>query len=161
VELPDLDPYRDIELLALWSAVMRKLHDRGVIRSSNNPVGDYCEGLVAAHFDVDVQPPSTKGYDVLASGVRYQVKGRRTTPRSKPSHYSPIRDLEDRQFDYVIAVHLDEDFAVSASYLVTWEAVKRLSQPSAHLRGVRLPFIRGARVHEDGVSEINLKLPVA
>jgi hypothetical protein len=44
---------------------------------------------------------------------------------------------------------------------VTWEAVKRLAQPTPHLRGVRLPFIRGARVHEDRVSEITLKLPVA
>ena len=71
---------------------MSTLQDRDVIRSANNPVETFCEGLVAKHFGVAVETQSTKGYDVLADGVRYQVKGG-DHPRSRPSHYSPIRNI--------------------------------------------------------------------
>jgi hypothetical protein len=117
VELPELTGYTDDgELLRLWARVMSALHDRGVIRSANNPVGDLCDGLVAKHFGVAVETQSTKGYDVFVDGVRYQVKGRRTTPRSKPSHYSPIRNIDAHEFDFVLAVHLDEDFEVTDAW---------------------------------------------
>jgi hypothetical protein len=151
MSLPSLDRYDDAELLRLWAAVMRTLHNRGVIRSSNNPVGDFCEGLVAAHFGVRTEPQSTRGFDVAADGVRYEVKGRRTTSRSRPTHYSAIRDIDAAQFDFLIAVHLTEDFEVAETWKVSWRAVKRLARPSAHLNGVRLPIIRGRLIDEEGV----------
>jgi hypothetical protein len=138
---------------------MSALQDRDVIRSANNPVGDLCEGLVAKHFGVAVETQSTKGYDVLADGVRYQVKGRRSTPRSKPSHYSPIRNIDAHEFDFVLAVHLDEDFEVTNAWKVSYEAVKRLARPAPHVNGVRLSLIRGPLIHEAGVEPFALTLP--
>jgi Family of unknown function (DUF6998) len=92
---------------------MSELRDREVIRSGNNPVGDICEGLVSAHFRVKPESNSKAGYDVLTErGVRIQVKGRRTTPLSRPSHYSAVRGLPDKPFDLLVAV-LDEDFQLT------------------------------------------------
>ena len=34
-------------LLALYSAIVEELHLRGIVRSTNNPVGDYAEYLTA------------------------------------------------------------------------------------------------------------------
>jgi hypothetical protein len=57
-EFADLD---ETALLRLWSRVMTELHDRRVVRSSNNPVGDYCEELVTAHYGVEPVGGSNAG----------------------------------------------------------------------------------------------------
>jgi hypothetical protein len=152
----DVATYDNANLLRLWAEVMRTLQDREVIRSSNNPVGDLCEGLVAARFRVKTEPQSTRGYDVKARGVRYQVKGRRTTARSRPSHYSAIRDIDAQEFDFLIAVHLTEDFEVADAWKVSWQAVKRLARPAARLNAVRMPLIRGSLVKEHGITPFEL-----
>lgn len=36
-----------LELLSLHSEILAELHSRGVIRTKNNPVGDYAEWLVS------------------------------------------------------------------------------------------------------------------
>jgi hypothetical protein len=61
-----------------------------VIRSDNNPIGDYCEFLVAAHYGVTPERSSNAGHDVTASdGSKIQVKGRRIRPDGRtPPHFS-------------------------------------------------------------------------
>lgn len=157
--LPDITHLTTEELLRLWAQVMAGLRDRGVIRSGNNPVGDICEGLVATYYGVSPAGNSNSGYDLITrDGERVQVKGRRTTATSKPSHYSFMRDLPNRPFDALVAVHLDENFGVSAAYRLPWEAVLRLSNYVEHVNAWRLPFIRGPLADESDVERIELTL---
>lgn len=147
----------DAELLSLWARVSAELRRRGLTRSGNIPTGDYCELLVAAHFGVELQPGSHKGFDLrLANGTRVQVKGRRMTPHSRPTHFSVIRDLEEDQFDLVVAVLLDENFVPLGSWSLTPDAVRRHAKFSRRLNGWRLPLIRGAILADPEVKPIAL-----
>ena len=38
------------ELLADWAAIMRQLRARDIIRTSNNPIGNIAEAVVALHY---------------------------------------------------------------------------------------------------------------
>jgi len=53
------------DLLSLWSRIMSELRTRDVIRSSNNPVGDYAEGLVTRRFGLTLEGNSTSGFDAV------------------------------------------------------------------------------------------------
>jgi hypothetical protein len=63
----------DGALLGLWASLMAELNRRGVVRSDNNPIGDYCEFLVAAHYEVNrraTRTPVTTSRHGRASGSR-------------------------------------------------------------------------------------------
>lgn len=108
-------------LLRDWAAIMRELRRRGAIRSENNPAGDLAEALVADLYEVEQEANSTAGYDLcLTDGTRIQVKSRRRTPRSKPSHYGLIRKLDKDPFDDLVAVNLNEEFAVESAFGCHW-----------------------------------------
>jgi hypothetical protein len=144
-------------LLREWAAIMRELRRRGDIRSENNPTGDLAEALVAEHFDVELEPNSTKGFDLcLSDGTRVQVKGRRRTLRSNPSHFGQMRNLDKNPFDELIVVLFNEDFEVESCYRLSMDAVLELSRYSAHTNAWRLPLIKGARAEGTGVSPIAL-----
>jgi hypothetical protein len=85
----------DGELLGLWASLMAELNRRGVIRSDNNPIGNYCGFFVAAHYGVTREGNSNAGHDVTTpDGVKIQVKGRRVRPDGpKPPHFSGVRNL--------------------------------------------------------------------
>jgi hypothetical protein len=158
VELPDLGPLTDAQLLQLWSLIMHELRERNVVRSANSPTGDYCELIVAAHFGVTPVANSVAGYDLVTSeGVRVQVKGRRFTTRSKPSHFSAIRNLEAREFDVLVALLLNEDFTVREAWSVTWEAVKRHAKFAPHVNAWRFPVIRGKLLDDPGITRLELQ----
>lgn len=104
-------------LLRDWTAIMRELRRREIIRSENNPTGDLAEGLVAGLYGVELETNSTAGYDLcLSDGTRMQVKARRRTLRSKPSHYGLIRKLDEDPFDDLVAVNFNEEFTVESAF---------------------------------------------
>jgi uncharacterized protein DUF6998 len=147
-------------LLREWAAIMRELRRRGEIRSENNPTGDLAEALVASHYRVDLEPNSTAGYDLcLPNGKRIQVKGRRRTLRSNPSHYGALRNLDEDPFDDLVVVLLDEDFHVESCHRMSIDVVRELCSYSAHTNAWRLPLIKGARESHSGVHRIDLSLP--
>jgi hypothetical protein len=146
-----------LRLLREWAAIMRELRRRGQIRSENNPTGDLAEALVGKHFGVELERNSTAGYDVcLPDGTRIQVKGRRRTLRSKPSHYGAIRNLDQDSFDDLVVVLFDEEFAVESCYRLSIDVVRRLSRYSAHTNAWRLPILKGALLEESGVHQVRL-----
>ena len=143
-------------LLSDWAAIMRELRRREAIRSENNPTGDLAEALVAEFYGVAPAANSTAGYDLkLSSGVRVQVKGRRRTRRSKPSHYGLMRKLDQDPFDLLVVVNLDEEFAVESAYRMPIGVVRELAGFSSHTNGWRLPIIKGDRADHPGIEEIN------
>ncbi len=138
----EFDGLDDVQLLRLWARVMAELRERDIVRSSNSPLGDYCELLVAAHFGVKPVGGSNPGYDLITNdGVRVQVKSRRLTSRSpRVGHFSVMHKLDEHGFDDLIAVVLNEDFSVKEAWLVPWDAAKRLGRFNNANNGHVLPY---------------------
>ncbi len=89
------------ELVALYGEVMSELHQRGVVRSGNNPIADMAERVIADYYGVEPEPPNSKSYDVVTEdGTTIQVKALRRTKSSR-RNLSPLRTLD---FDLVAAV---------------------------------------------------------
>jgi hypothetical protein len=139
----DLGHLDDASLLLVWSEVMRALKERGVIRSANNPVGDYAEAVVAGWLGGELASNSTAGYDLVTdAGERVQIKARRMTPNSRPSHFSPLRGMDDGQhFDSLVGLVLHEDCRVAEAYQAPWDVVRELARwrprMNAHLLYLR------------------------
>lgn len=153
---PDWTRCSDGRLLTEWSSIMRELRRRGAIRSGNSPTGDLAEALVANHYDADLMGNSNAGYDLKHKRTRIEVKARRRTERSKPSHYGVIRKLDDDPFDALVVVNFDEDFSVESAYRMPISVVKELAKYSQHSNGWRLPIIRGGRAQHPKVKELDL-----
>ena len=51
----DLERLSELRLLRLFAEVLDELKDRGVLRSRNNPVGDYSEQLAIRAFGLNPQ----------------------------------------------------------------------------------------------------------
>ena len=89
------------ELLALHSEIAEELRRRGVVRSSNNPMGDLAEYLFCRAFGWQQADNSVRSYDATAAdGTRYQIKGRRMTqhnpqPKSNQCQGRVERGVED------------------------------------------------------------------
>jgi hypothetical protein len=59
-------------LLELFGQILEELRQRGVVRSSNNPICDYAEWLVARSMGLSLESNSQKGYDATdPNGIRY------------------------------------------------------------------------------------------
>ena len=129
----DWSQLNDKQLLGAYCSLMTELRDRGVVRSSNNPVADYTETLVSRALGLSLESQSQAGYDARgADGTRYQIKGRRLTPHNKSTQLSALRNLAQRPFDTLAAVAYSQDLSVLYGALIPIEVVLELSRFSAH-----------------------------
>lgn len=127
------------ELFGQYVGVMNELRRRNVIRSENNPPGDYGELLFCRAFRWKQTHKSTTGYDAVdASGVRYQIKSRRLTSSNASRQLSAIRDSDNVPFDFLAAVLLGEDFRVVRAAMIPFEVVLRISSSDQHVNAIRL-----------------------
>jgi hypothetical protein len=129
-------------LLWTYSNVLVELQHRGIVRSANNPVGDYAEYLVVSALGLQRAPKSTKGYDAVdGSGHKYEIKGRRPTSSNKSRMLSAIRNCEAAHFDYLAGVLFTEDFGFEKACLVPFSMVvaeaKYRSHVNAHILELR------------------------
>jgi hypothetical protein len=124
-------------LLGEWAAIMRELRDRDAIRSANTPTGDLAEALIGESFGVELEANSNAGYDLrLTDGTKVQIKGRRRTLRSKPSHYSQIRRLDKQPFDVLVVVNFGEEFEVESAFQMPIRVVRKLARYSDHTTSI-------------------------
>ena len=79
-------------LLKAYAQILRELRRRNLIRSTNNPVADIAETLVALALKLKLVEGSTTGHDAInpADGLRYEIKGRRITSENKSRQLSFI-----------------------------------------------------------------------
>jgi len=133
----DLKNSESGDLLQLYSRLMEELRKRKLIRSSNNPVSDYAEKIVCEKFKLSIQKKSSKGYDAIdeKSGVKYQIKARRVTSHNKSRQLGVIRNLDQKLFDYLIAVIFDESFMPIEIWRIPREAVQKYARYSEHQNG--------------------------
>ena len=158
--MPEFDPAgaSTPDLLSYFGAILDELKSRGVVRTRNNPVADYAEWLVSRALGLILTGNSSPGYDAESSrGERFQVKARRLqTPRGS-RQLSVIRNLEAAQFDYLVAVLFDKDFAVMEAYKFPRPAIPAFSRFSAHQNG-HILVVQGAVLGADGVEDVTSSL---
>ncbi len=136
VRLQQLSKMEDQELLKLFSTLMEELRGRELVRSSNNPVADFAERTAAEHMNLNRLSKEERGYDAIdANGKKYQIKGRRVTKHNTSRQLGVIRNLEEKLFDYLVAVIFNEDFSVNEIWKIPYRFVKEHSRFSKHQNG--------------------------
>src|SRR5262249_13359978 len=107
---------------------------RGICRSSNNPVADHTERLVADRLHLELRGNSASGYDAEdEKGLRYQIKGRRITSHNRSTQLSAIRRLTQHPFDFLVGVIYNSDFSVAYGGIVPHSVVLANSVYKEHV----------------------------
>jgi hypothetical protein len=124
------------ELLALHSSALDELQRRGVLRTKNNPTGDYAEWLFAERLGLQLAENSAKGYDATdGDGLRYQIKSRRITSANKSRQLGVLRDLDANEFDFLLAVLFDDAWQITHAVKIPHSSIARMSTFRAHQNG--------------------------
>jgi len=148
----------DRQLLELHCTVMETLRERGVVRSSNNPVADYTEMLVARALNATLAVGSQAGFDAVGQdGTRYQIKGRRLTAANKSTQLSALRNLASNPFDQLAAVVYNSTLNVEYAALIPLQVVKKLGRFRLHTNAHTLHFRRSI-LNEPGVVDITSQI---
>lgn len=149
------------ELLALYASLLDALRSRGVLRSSNNPVADYAEGVCARAMGWTLAGKSTAGYDATdAEGRKFEIKARRIVAENGSRQLSAIRAIERQRFDFLAAVLFDREFAITRAALIPFAIVKAHSKLSAHTNSWRF-ILREGVWSLPGVEDITDRLRAA
>ena len=137
-----------------YASIINSLYSAGVVRTYNSPVGDYAEWLVSTKLNLHLEKNSEKGYDAMdaESGLRYQVKSRWMHPGKNSRQLNVIRNYEDNQFDYLVAVIFGNDFDVAEAYVIPHDVLKEYFPFNKHQNGIVVTltheFIHDTRVKE-------------
>ena len=148
MELEKLNPK---ELLQLQADATNELRRREIVRTQNNPLGDYTEWLVSKALNLELANNSKAGYDATDSnGIKIQIKGRRITAKNKSTQLSAIRKLNEKDFDELVAVLFDDRFNVIEALSVPHEVVAEYAtyreHVNAHILFIKGPILSDARV---------------
>ena len=131
-----LGDMNDQKLLGLYADLMEELRSRELVRSSNNPVADYAEKVAVEYLGLQRAPKEERGFDALdKQKKKYQIKGRRITRHNKSRQLGVIRNLEEKLFDYLIAVIFNEDFSEFEIWQIPYNFIKKNSRFSKHQNG--------------------------
>ncbi len=150
--MKDLQKMSEIELLQTHGAVIDELLNRGVVRTRNNPVGDFTEWLVCQRLGLEMQGSSNSGFDAVdEDGVRYQIKGRQDERTSV--QFSAIRNLHERGFDFIVAVAFKRDFSIRFAVQIPYELVPQIARYQSHTNAHILNLTDGI-VELYGVADI-------
>jgi hypothetical protein len=150
----NLEALSELELLRLHASILAELRSRKVCRTSNNPVADYTEWLVAQRLGLRLVQNSRAGHDAVGpDGTKYQIKGRRLTTRNGSTQLSAIRNLVEHDFDVLVGVMFNEDYSVAYAFAVPHAVVSEKAAYQAHTNSHRF-FLRPALRDEPGVDDI-------
>lgn len=150
-----------LELLSLHSEILTELRSRDVIRTKNNPVGDYAEWLVSEALGMTLLSNSSAGADAIDyDGLKVQIKARRVTPDNPSRQLSALRNYEAADFDYLIAVIFDEDYNVLDGYKIPHEVIRDYARHSDHVNA-RIINLKGAILADPRVTSIKESLAVS
>lgn len=144
----------DVQLLAQHSAVLDELRRRGILRSRNNPTGDYGEWLVSTRLGLTLADPSEKGFDALdANGLRYQIKARRLSSTNPSRQLGVLRNLAGKDFDFLVAVLFAPDWSVKLAVRIPHAVVADVASFRAHVNG-HVMHLRLRLLEHGGVQDI-------
>jgi len=159
IQVVDWSVFNQQELLTNYALLLEELRSRGIVHSSNNPIGDYAETLVSRSLDLELVGGSTAGYDAIdkKSKIRYQIKGRRVTVQNSSTQLSAIRNIDDDPFDILAAVLFNADFSIRYAALIPIEVVKELARFSTHTNSSIFMF-KPSVLMDDRVQNISSRL---
>jgi hypothetical protein len=149
----DLEDVSDAEVVLLWAQVMDEMQKRGLVRSANNPVGDFAEGVAAERLGLSlVDDKAARGFDAVDEvGRKYQIKGRRLLKPNASRQIGAIRDIEEGLFDFLVVVIFDRWLAVQEIWKIPHDLVEKYASYSNHVRA-HILHAKGALLqHEDVV----------
>jgi hypothetical protein len=132
---PEFENLSVASLLKLHCDILDELKVRNVLRTANGPTGDYAEWLVAQKLGLTLSGNSQSGYDATDpndKNARYQIKGRRVTLAKPSLQLSAIRGLNEKKFDYLVAVIFNSDFTVQRVVKAPHEAIIEHAKYSKH-----------------------------
>jgi len=142
------------KLLKLHSEIGNMLRSRGVVRSSNNPVGDLSEYLFCNAFDWSQEANSKASIDATdKQGLTYQIKGRRLTAHNRSRQLSALRNLSEKSFDFLAGVLFNEDYSIYRAILIPIDIVLNNSRYSKHVNA-HLFVLRDEIWEVKGVTDI-------
>lgn len=142
------------DLLRLQAKAIEELRRRNIVRTSNNPIGDYTEWLVSKKMNLTLVANSKAGFDAISEeGVTFQIKARRVTRFNRSRQLSVIRNYDAKEFDWLIAVIFDEDYKILNAYLVPHESIGKYCAHREHVNG-RVVVMDGHIVRDECVIEI-------
>jgi hypothetical protein len=148
-------------LLELHSGLLAELRRRNVVRSANNPTGDYGELLFAKAFDWTLNGNSSADADALDSdGIRYQIKCRRLTTPQGSRQLGFIRRLPEKPFDRLAAVLLNEKFRVLRAAIIPYEVLLPRASYVDSVKGWKF-ILRDSVWDIDGVTDVTPALRAA
>lgn len=146
------------DLLRLYASILDELRQRGVVRSTNNPVADYAEWLTARALGLRLAGNSSAGYDAVGSdGILYQVKSRRLTKENASRQLSAIRGLSTPDadpFQFLVGVLFASDFSIGRAALIPVSVIRAKAKWMPHVNGWRF-MLTDAIWGLDGVSDIS------
>ncbi len=153
----DLGELKSIELLRLQASATAELKRREIVRTNNNPLGDYTEWLVANVMDLELTSNSEAGYDAISKqGLKFQIKGRRITPERPSRQLSAIRNYAEKDFDWLIAMIFDKDFNILNAYIMPHSVIGNYYPHRNHVNA-RVVVMSGAIIKDEKVVEITEK----
>lgn len=156
--IKDWSIYSTADILQLYSDALEELRKREVLRSANNPSGDYGELLFSRAFGWQLQNNSSSGHDAAdGNGIRYQIKCRRITPRNSSRQLSAIRNLPGNPFDILAGVLLDEHFKVLRAALIPIAVVQEKATYVKHVNAWRM-ILRDSVWEIPGVQDVTSDL---
>jgi len=141
------------DLFESYNDVLEELRDLKVIRSTNNPAGDYGEYLAEHKLGLMQTPKSSKGYDLTDSnGKKYQVKTRRLSRHNKSRQLGGFRDLDEKLFAYCLAIILTEDFKLAEMWQIPHDIICKYAKDTS--RGFKRVMLQGQILRENKVVKL-------
>ncbi len=157
----DLAQMTEKELLRLHGAAINELRRRKVVRTQNNPVGDYTEWLVSQALELKLEGNSAAGYDATDAkdkAIRYQIKGRRLAQKNHACQLSAIRNLHDKLFDYLAVVVYDHNYNIINAVLIPHAAVCQYATYREHVNA-HILHLNSNILNDDRVKPIDNLTP--
>jgi len=146
------------DLLKLQSDVIGELRNRGILRTMNNPTGDYAEWLVASALGLKLANNSAAGHDAESeTGKKIQIKARRVNPTNKSRQLGVIRNLEKNDFDELVAVVFNESYEVVEAVSMPHSVIAEYSTYRQHVNG-HILHLRGVLLSDSRVRCIRAEL---
>jgi hypothetical protein len=125
------------DLLGIYGQVLEELNERGVIRSTNAPTGDYAEWLVQQALGGKLQPNSNKSDDLIVRKKRIQIKARVLTDPEK-SGERQLSSFRSWNFDEAVIVLFDRHYAVKRATRIKVDDLKAAAEEDKWVSGHRV-----------------------
>ena len=120
----------------MHDSILSELEKRQILRSRNNPAGDYAEWLVSTVLGLTLASKAAKGFDATsADGTRVQIKGRHVAASDKSVQMGVIRNLDGKDFDELISIVFEANWDVRAVARIPHAAVASVSTYRKHVNG--------------------------